>query len=96
MDFEWHSEWENKKKRKKNEEDYNIPGQMDIYEYMATIKPRPVNVKGLLDDAYCPNCDTFLDDLKVLDCKECPECGCKLDWEPWHRLNDEEENDESK
>ncbi len=30
-----------------------------------------------------------LDELKELDCEQCPECGTRLDWTPWHRANDE-------
>lgn len=50
---------------------------------------QPVNIKGICDDAYCPECDYQLDELKELDCEQCPECGTRLDWTPWHRANDE-------
>lgn len=52
-------------------------------------KVYPVKIKGLIDDAYCPECDYQLDELKELDCEQCPECGTRLDWTPWHRANDE-------
>lgn len=48
----------------------------------------PVDVRGICDDAYCPKCNYCLDELKELDCKVCPVCGVKIDWGPWHRLND--------
>lgn len=65
-----------------------IPGQINIFEYIENIKPIPVDVRGLCDDAYCPRCNYPLDEYKELDCKTCPECGIKIDWSPWHRLND--------
>lgn len=48
----------------------------------------PVDARGICDDAYCPKCNYCLDELKELDCKVCPVCGVKIDWGPWHRLND--------
>ncbi len=51
---------------------------------------QPVNIKGICDDAYCPECDYQLDELKELDCEQCPECSTRLDWTPWHRANDED------
>ena len=62
--------------------------QITIFEYMAQIKPRPVDIRGLCDDAYCPGCGYPLDEYKELDCEECPECHIKIDWAPWHRMND--------
>lgn len=76
------------KSKPEKDNDDQIPGQMDIYEYMAQIKPRPVEIKGLLDDAYCPSCGyAFKDYQGEKDC-DCPECGAKLDWSRWHDLND--------
>lgn len=70
-------------------EHYECDGQMNIYDWMAEVnKIHPVKVKGLMDDAYCPKCDYCLDELKELDCEECPSCGTKIDWAPWHRAND--------
>ena len=54
-------------------------------------KVYPVDIRGLCDDAYCPHCNASLDDLRFLDCQKCPWCGTRIDWEPWHRRNDEEE-----
>lgn len=50
------------------------------------IKPEKVievDVRGLLDDGYCPLCNICLDDL--ID--RCPECGNKLDWSRWKKFN---------
>lgn len=66
----------------------DIEGQISIFEYIDSIKPLPVDIRGLCDDAYCPRCNYCLDELKELDCKICPVCGVKIDWGPWHRMND--------
>ena len=51
----------------------------------------PVDIRGICDDAYCPECGFSLDERKYLDCERCPECNTRIDWTPWHRFNDEEE-----
>ena len=48
---------------------------------------KSVNCKGLMDDPFCPDCDTPLQDTDI-DCKCCPVCGCPLDWKIYHILND--------
>lgn len=53
----------------------------------------PIDVRGLMDDPYCPKCGRgFWTETKKseVDCERCPDCGTRLDWTPWHRLNDEE------
>lgn len=55
-------------------------------------KIHPVDIYGICDDAYCPECHSPLDDLKILDCERCPWCGIRIDWTPWHRMNDPEED----
>ncbi len=55
-------------------------------------KVYPVEIKGLCDDAYCPGCNACLDELKYLDSKNCPHCGLRIDWGPWHYFNDEGED----
>ena len=69
--------------------------QITIEAYLDFInKPHPVDIRGLCDDAYCPECHGPLDDLKILDCERCPWCGLRIDWTPWHRFNDEEDINE--
>lgn len=51
----------------------------------------PVDIRGICDDAYCPKCNTELDEFRFKDCDRCPWCGIKIDWTPWHRANDEED-----
>ena len=53
--------------------------------------PKPVDIRGICDDAYCPSCGTELDERKYMDCQRCPWCGTRIDWTRWHRINDEEE-----
>jgi len=48
---------------------------------------RSVNLKGIMDDPYCPDCDTALSDPDI-DAKCCPVCGCLLDWKIYHIIND--------
>ena len=70
----------------------SFSGQITITEYMDYIsKAHPVKIRGLCDDAFCPECGNLLDDLKYKDCIKCPWCGVRVDWTPWHRVNDEEE-----
>lgn len=71
-----------------------IPGQMSLSDY----KPpppiiHPVNISGLCDDARCPRCNYWLDDLTERDCKQCPVCGLYIDWAPWYSANKEVKND---
>ena len=65
--------------------------QITIFDYLESIKPRPVKIMGLCDDAYCPECNYCFWETRELDCKKCPICGTHVDWTPWHRANDEEE-----
>lgn len=66
-----------------------MDGQITIFEYLDSIPPRPVEIIGLCDDAYCPECGNPLDEYKELDCETCPHCHIKIDWSPWHRKNDD-------
>lgn len=54
-------------------------------------KVYPVDIMGICDDAYCPKCGRELDDLRIKDCERCPDCHVRIDWTPWHRANDTEE-----
>ena len=57
-----------------------------IPRYLET-KPLSVEIKGLLDDPYCPKCNFRLDDY--IDSDKCPECGVKIEWSHYHKLNEE-------
>ena len=66
-------------------------GQITIAEYLEERnRPHPVIIRGLMDDAYCPECGYSLDELRQLDCERCPWCGLRIDWTPWHRANENE------
>ena len=68
-----------------------MKGQITITEYLEERnRPHPVDVMGICDDAYCPECHYCIDELKHLDCEYCPWCGVRIDWTPWHRANDTE------
>ena len=41
---------------------------------------------------YCPKCNYAFSDHEI-DYPICPECGIFLDFEPWHRVNDNESED---
>lgn len=56
---------------------------------------KKVVIKGLCDDAYCPRCNYAFSNHEI-DYPICPECGIFLDFEPWHRVNDKESEDEKK
>lgn len=72
-----------------------MKGQISIFEYMyekeQQAKKKPIGIKGLCDDPYCPECGYYFWDYgekSEVDCDRCPECGCLVDWRPWHRVND--------
>lgn len=48
---------------------------------------KSVNLKGIMDDPYCPDCDTELSDSEI-DSERCPVCGCLLDWKIYHLINE--------
>ena len=50
----------------------------------------PVDIMDICDDAYCPVCGDPIDEFKWMDCERCPSCGARISWEPWHRMNDED------
>lgn len=71
-------------------DNYRCDGQMHIFDFISEKEPiYPLEIKGLCDDGYCPKCGYPFDEYKELDCERCPECGVKVDWRPWHRLNDQ-------
>ena len=54
-------------------------------------EPQPLDIRGLCDDGYCPNCGHPFDEYMwpdEIDCEVCPECGTPLDWTRWHEMND--------
>lgn len=73
---------------------YECDGQMNIFDYLKEQdKIYPIDVMGICDDPYCPKCGRgFWTESKrnEVDCKRCPDCGIRLDWTPWHLLNDED------
>lgn len=55
----------------------------------------PLDIKGICDDAYCPQCGYFFTTWgqdNEIDFERCPECHVKVDWTLWHRINDKEDN----
>ena len=59
-------------------------------------KVYPLDIKGICDDPFCPQCGYAFETTKTcknyeVDCERCPECHVKVDWTPWHRSNDEVE-----
>lgn len=68
-----------------------INGQIDIFMYMHEKKlPKEVEIKGFMDDGFCPNCNACMEDLV----EECPYCDCKLLWNNWRRINLKENENE--
>lgn len=45
-------------------------------------EPKKVNIKGLMNYGYCPDCGGCNEDLE----EECRYCGCLLDWSEWKRI----------
>lgn len=67
-----------------------MQGQMTIYDFPMFLPAKEVEVKGIMDDGYCPSCDACLNDLV----EECPYCGQKLLWNRWKILNDYQPQEE--
>lgn len=60
----------------------------------AEVKVYPLDIRGLCDDAFCPKCGYMFTDYGTeseVDCEKCPECGIRVSWDLWHRINDKEE-----
>ena len=55
-------------------------GQITIFEAFT----READVRGFMDDGYCPNCNSPLQDLVP----QCKWCGQLLSWERWKRINE--------
>lgn len=52
-----------------------------------------IDVRGLCDDPYCPQCGRGFwteSTRSEVDCERCPDCHILLDWTLWHRINDDE------
>lgn len=51
-----------------------------------------IDIRGLCDDPYCPQCGRGFWTEKnhsEVDCERCPDCQIRLDWTRWHKINDE-------
>lgn len=83
--------------------DYECEGQLSIFdipikepELFMNPPEEPIyklDIKGICDDPYCPQCGYEFETTRTcknyeVDCERCPECHVKVDWGPWHRLND--------
>lgn len=58
-------------------------------------KVYPLDIIGICDDPYCPQCGYPFETIRScknyeVDCERCPECHIRVDWTPWHRINDDE------
>ena len=74
-------------------QNYECDGQLSIFDIQEPVYE--LDIRGFMDDPYCPQCDyAFItygaNDER--DCERCPNCHVKVDWGRWHRINDEEDN----
>lgn len=77
---------------------YECDGQMSIFEFIEDPdkKVYPVGLIGICDDPICSNCDYEFElfdskySKKEIDIERCPNCGVRLNWDRWHRANDNE------
>lgn len=61
-----------------------LEGQMNILDYLESFdKAEEVDIRGLMDDGYCPECGAALDDEEP----RCPYCDQKLSWNRWRYVN---------
>lgn len=50
-----------------------------------------VDIRGFMDDPYCPGCGRGFWDYgpkSEVDCDRCPDCGIRISWDRWHQVND--------
>lgn len=71
---------------------YDI-GRKRVIRWKAAEEPKqepvPVDIKGICDDGYCPECGGMQDDLA--EC--CQYCGITLDWTRWKKIQGMEDED---
>lgn len=72
-------------------QNYECEGQLSIFDIQEPIYK--LDIKGICDDPFCPQCGYEFKTIRTcknyeVDCERCPECHVKVDWTPWHRLND--------
>lgn len=53
----------------------------------SAVEENMVEVKGYLNDGYCPSCGACLEDMVP----ECPYCKISLNWDKWKQMNSMEE-----
>jgi len=74
---------------------YECDGQMSIEDWLEDReKVRDLDIKGLCDDPYCPECGylfTTYGPHNEVDCERCPVCKIRVDWGRWHKANDGDE-----
>lgn len=78
---------------------YDVPWDIprpDWKYWRLNEKVYPLDIIGICDDPYCPQCGYPFETTRScknyeVDCERCPECHIRVDWTSWHRLNDEEE-----
>lgn len=77
---------------------YDVPWDIprpDWQYWRLKEKVYPLDIKGICDDPYCPQCGYPFETIRSckgyeVDCERCPECHIRVDWTTWHRLNDKE------
>ena len=73
-------------------QNYECEGQLSIFDILK--EPEPVyelDIRGYMDDPYCPNCDYAFITYGAkdeTDCKRCPECHVRVSWGRYHLIND--------
>ena len=61
-----------------------LQGQMNLIDFLEEYNQEvEADVRGLMDDGYCPKCGTYLEDLAT----ECSCCHQKLSWNLWKKIN---------
>lgn len=75
---------------------FDIPRPKWMY-WRLREKVYPVGLIGICDDPICSNCDYEFElfdskySKREIDIDRCPNCGVRLNWDRWHKVNDEEE-----
>lgn len=69
---------------------YECDGQYNLLDYLKELEEEPampVDIRGLMDNPYCPKCKHPIGELDEFK-ERCVDCGQKLDWTRYRKILD--------
>lgn len=64
-----------------------MEGQLNLFD--TYLEPKTGDLRGLLDNPYCPTCGSALNDYV----DQCDNCGQLITWERWREYLSNDNND---